>query len=222
MSVSTDLMCTKRSRLPSYDFCWFKLKAKHFLIIRYTCQTPCTPNSFVKTSKVFRANCLFLKIIHTGIYHWILVNFDTLFSLPLCSPLLAILKMAGRAIFLSSPRVKSLRKVRMTDAFGFSSLLWLLGVVVGGGLLVVVALPLNWWIPMLQCNPIQLNEFVACWLFPVLTPGIVGRAFCSAGNDTIIEVRTQLSFISEWSIFVAAEIYVSNWKWPNLEEIELD
>ena len=85
----------------------------------------------------------------------------------------------------------------MTDAFGFSSLLRLLGVVVGRGLLVVVALPLNWWIPMLQCNPIQLNESVACWLFPVLTPGIVGRAFCSAGNDTIIEVRTHLSFISE-------------------------
>ena len=82
----------------------------------------------------------------------------------------------------------------MTDAFGFSSLLLLLGVVVGGGLLVVAARPL---IPMLQCNPIQLNEFVACWLFPILTPGIVGRAFCSAGNDTIIEVRTQLSFISE-------------------------
>ena len=33
-------------------------------------------------------------------------------------------------------------------------------------MLVVVARPL---IPMLQCNPIQLNEFVACWLFPVLT-----------------------------------------------------
>ena len=220
MSVSTDLMCTKRSRLPSYDFCWFKLKAKHFLIIRYTCQTPLhTPKSIVKTSNVFLANFLFLKIIRTGIYHWILVNFCILFSVPLCSPLLAILKMAGRAIFLSSPRVKSLRKVRMTDALGFSSLLWLLGVVVGGCLLVVVARPL---IPMLQCNPIQLNEFVACWLFPVLTPGIVGRAFCSAGNDTIIEVRTQLSFISEWSIFVAAEIYVSNWNWPNLEEIELD
>ena len=218
MSVSTDLMCTKRSRLPSYDFCWFKLKAKHFLIIRYTCQTPLhTPKSIVKTSNVFLANFLFLKMIRTGIYHWILVNFCILFSLPLCSPLLAILKMAGRAIFLSSPRVKSLRKVWMTDAFGF--LLWLFGVVVGGGVLVVVARPL---IPMLQCNPIQLNEFVVCWLFPVLTPGIVGRAFCSAGNDTIIEVRTQLSFISEWSIFVAAEIFVSNWKWPNLVEIELD
>ena len=178
-----------------------------------------TPKSFVKTSNLFLTNCLFLKVISMGIYHWILVNFCILFSVPLCSPLLAILKMAGRAIFLSSPRVKSLRKVRMTDAFGFSSLLWLLGVVDGKGLLVVAARPL---IPMLQCNPIQLNEFVACWLFPILTPGIVGRAFCSAGNDTIIEVRTQLSFISEWSIFVAAEIYVSNWSWPNLEEIELD
>ena len=52
MSVSRDLMCTKSRPTPSYDLCWFKLKPKHFLILKIHLSTSRTLKSFLHKTRM--------------------------------------------------------------------------------------------------------------------------------------------------------------------------